>query len=182
MAAMVKALDEGRQRFTFDLSVWRDLVKYDDSDVHRLVIRSVAGIKAVDFIAIGRDSPAIAFVEVKDFRGAARENRARLRSDLAKEVAAKVAGTIAGLAGASRGLRSGFAWSTAASHLVNPRRRLLVVVHVESDDWPSVADARVQLGVLENQLENALAWLAECRVIACCEAIARLPACEVVTF
>jgi hypothetical protein len=174
-------LSEGSQRFAFDAGRWRAAIKYDDSLIHRLILPSVEETKAVDFVVLGHASPALALIEVKDFRGHGAENRPRLRGPLAKEVAAKIAGTLAGLVGAARSNRVDFDWRAGTLKLINPDQRLLVVLHVESDDWHKAAEAKQAMNVLANQLESALAWLSDCRVLVCNQAIPRIPGCVVTT-
>lgn len=179
-------MSEGSQRFEFDLRCWTDVVKYDDTDVHRALLRAVDGTKAVDFVALGNTDqpgvPRLALIEAKDFRLAHRENRARLKGgELAKEVARKVAGTLSGLSAGSRGQRSDFSWKRAGQLLTDSRKPMAVVIHVETADWCCIDDAKVALEVLERRIERELAWLPDCRVIACCEAIPRLRGCHVTT-
>jgi hypothetical protein len=181
MSSAELMLSEGSQRFAFDADRWSAAIKYDDSSTHRLILRSVEGTKAVDFVVLGHASPALALIEVKDFRGHGAENRPRLRGPLANEVAAKIAGTLAGLIGAARGNRVDFDWRAATQKLINPELRLLVVLHVESDDWYSVEDAKSAMSVLALQLERALSWLSDCKVLVCNQAVPGIPDCVVTT-
>jgi hypothetical protein len=86
----MQTFDEGNIRLAFP-TTWV-VLKYDDSLYYRgPVIRTGAGLAAVDFVAVRTTAPsALLLLEVKDFRGYATENRPRLASgDLATEVAKK---------------------------------------------------------------------------------------------
>jgi hypothetical protein len=90
---MPHSFDEGRLRFTF-AEEWR-VLKWDEHPAYEEGLRRVTDTKAVDFIAT-RGS-LVWFLEVKDFRGHAAENKERLGRSLADEVADKVRDTLASL-------------------------------------------------------------------------------------
>lgn len=90
---MDQVFDEGRLRFSFS-GDWR-VLRWDKHPAYERGLRRVTETKAVDFI--GHHRGTVWFIEVKDFRGYATENKARLGQPLADEVADKVRDTIAGL-------------------------------------------------------------------------------------
>ena len=93
---MPETFEEGHLRFRFDDSWYA--IKYDEHPDYRERIERLDGTKAVDFVAVHRDSQLF-LIEVKDFRGHRIENQPRLREgELAIEVGQKVRDTVAGIA------------------------------------------------------------------------------------
>src|SRR5580692_8886295 len=74
--AVPETFEEGHLRFRFDSSWYA--IKYDEHPDYRERIERLDGTKAVDFVAVHRDSQLF-LIEVKDFRGHRIENQPRLR-------------------------------------------------------------------------------------------------------
>jgi hypothetical protein len=83
---MAQTYDEGRLRFTFS-APWR-VLKWDEHPAYTQGLGRHHPTKAVDFV--GEYLGVAWFIEVKDFRGYAIENRERFPNQLADEVADKV--------------------------------------------------------------------------------------------
>jgi hypothetical protein len=113
------------------------LLKYDDCQYYRgPVIRTGAGLAAVDFVAAPLAEPAtLLLIEVKDFRNHAVENRVRLTSgELAKEVVKKALDTLGAL---HAGLRANQPDMRGLMRALQPYpERVHVVLLLEDDEPP----------------------------------------------
>ncbi len=168
------------QRFAFGSAHWREVIAYDQCGTHAAICKGVQQVQAVDFLAAaanGVSSPSIMLVEVKDYR----TSGMRDHNEIAMELAAKVFGSITGITAAARSQDRSFDWRSAAKALHDPKRRILVVLHVESSTWRSRHEAQSELSVLIPLLERKLAWLDGCTVQACCEQAPYIQDCTVTT-
>jgi hypothetical protein len=108
------------------------VLKWDEDKAFVEGLKRREGTKAVDICADvdGEDS---VYLELKDFRASAIENKGRLRSnELAREVAEKVRDTLAGLVWAcGRGLGEPFHEQLTRRYLETPKA--LVVLWLEED-------------------------------------------------
>jgi hypothetical protein len=182
MPAAPITLTELKQQFNFGGNAWLEVERYDKCAAHVAISKSIQRIQAVDFLGLtrGNGSPSLVFIEVKDYRSG-KTGVLPPHKDVAKELAEKVLGTLAGIPVAARADQAGFNWRLAGRHLVGTDRRISVVLHIESSAWLSPVDAKVELGTLALALEKELAWLQECRVIACSELSPGLQDCAVST-
>ena len=122
------------------------------------------GTKAADVIGIrvesGRDIPYI--FEVKDFRGAAIENKRRQLGELPLEVGLKARDTIAGLAGLVA-TRSQHAISSRWIAAIQAQREELRVVALLAEDVAQRGETRGKRDIHDNvrtkQFKKRLAWL-----------------------
>lgn len=108
------------------------VLKWDTHEAFEKGLKPRSGTKAVDVCAdIAGKGPA--YIELKDFRASAIQNKARLRTgELAVEVAAKVRDTLAGLVWAcGRDLGEPFHESLTRSYLATPKP--LVILWLEED-------------------------------------------------
>jgi hypothetical protein len=152
------------------------VLKWDEHRAFAEGLKRREGTKAVDICA-EVDGTGAVFVELKDFRGSAIENRERIRSnELAREVAEKVRDTLAGLVWAcGRDLGEPFHEQLTRGYLEAPK--VLVVLWLEEDVVdvggatalqdrirtvlkPHI-EARVIVtsSLLEKQSKRPLAWL-----------------------
>jgi hypothetical protein len=166
-----KVFEEGRLRFEFDDSWF--VVKYDNHPDYRKIER-LDGTKAVDFIAINRDS-VLFLIEVKDIRGHRIENRDRLRTaELAIEVGQKVRDTLAGIVGAHhRGKRE--AWERVVVRLTSQEPSVRVLLWLEQD-LPSKPTGRRsnEFSLLINALKGRLDWLTS-KVLVASQSVGSAP-------
>ena len=129
--------EEGRLRFDFP-ETWT-VLKYDDSPYYRRsIIRSGAGLAAVDFVAAppARGSTLV-LLEVKDFREHALENRTRLTSgELAVEVITKALDTFGAL---HTGLRANQPDLRPLAPVLQPYPNQVQVVLLLEEDPPPQA-------------------------------------------
>lgn len=178
MGATPVVMTAEAQRFAFGSASWKEVIAYDKCDPHSAIGKCVQHVQAVDFLASsanGVASPSVLLLEVKDYR----KSGMRDHRDIAMELAAKIFGSLTGITVAARSGEAGFDWQSAAKALNDSKRRLLVVLHVESPDWASTLEAEAELAVLIPLLERKLAWLRECTVQACCERVPYIPDCQV---
>ena len=143
----MQTVDEGRIRFAFPLA-WT-VLKYDDGRYYRgPVTRAGAGLAAVDFVVAAPDF--FLLLEVKDFRGHAVENRARLTSgDLALEVVKKALDTFGAL---HIGLRANHAELRSLAPALQPYPMHVQVVLLLEEDLPPQAGAAGHLS-MRNKLK-----------------------------
>lgn len=95
---MPNIINEGTLRFTFPDS-WLT-VKYDDTEFYRKNLEPAGSkLKAVDILAVPLDRKGnLILIEIKDFRGYARQNKNRIESgELTAEVIEKAMHTLAAL-------------------------------------------------------------------------------------
>ena len=176
---MATALIEGRQTFAFGATVWQAVYRHDQSDMHVALSKHVQRLQAVDFVALGRqrNSVRIAFIEVKDYRESRHPPRLK---ELAEEVAAKVVGTLAGITAGCRSVPPQEHMRTAAGRLTQGADPLHVIIHFEAPvPGGGIPDEKAQLVTLAQLVEQSLSWLPRCRVIACSEAVPKIPDCPV---
>ena len=142
-------------------------------------MQQVQGLQAVDFVGLGRQAVSVhlAFLEVKDYREA--RNPPRM-NELAAEIAAKVAGTLVGITSASRVNPPEQDMRMAAGRMCNAAP-VHVFLHIERAHAQSAREEKAELDTLALLVDQKLAWLPGCRVIACSEAVARIPDCKVTT-
>lgn len=133
----MQIVEEGRIRFAFP-AAWF-VLKYDDCQYYRgPVSRTGAGLAAVDFVVAPLTRPAsLILLEVKDFRGYAVENRARLTSgDLVTEVIKKAFDTLGAL---HSGLHANNAEVRGLAAVLQPYpEQVQVVLLLEEDPPPQV--------------------------------------------
>lgn len=176
---MATVFAEGRRAFSFGETVWESLYRHDQSAVHLRIAQHVQRTQAVDFVALGQSavSVRIAFIEAKDYRQA---NQPPRLTELAAEVAEKVAGTLVGITAGAR-LDPPEPAMRMAGRCLREAGPLHVFLHIETHGQRSVEDTKAELGTLALLIEKKLAWLAGCRVIACSEAVPKIPDCRVTT-
>ncbi len=149
--------EEGHLRFQFGDSWF--VIKYDEHSDYREWIERLDGTKAVDFVAIQRDSQLF-LIEVKDFRGHRIENQPRLREgELALEVGQKVRDTVAGIVAAyHRGNDED--WGRAVRRMGCRESPVRVILWLEQDLPPGSRGRRHnQASVLTDALRRKLQWL-----------------------
>jgi hypothetical protein len=133
----MQTFDEGNLRFTFP-AAWV-VLKYDDCLYYRgPVIRTGAGLAAVDFVAAPAADPAsLLLIEVKDFRGHATANRPRMASGaLATEIARKALDTLGAL---HAGLRVSHQDVRGLAHVLQPYPAHIQIVLLLEEDAPPQA-------------------------------------------
>jgi len=148
-------INEGRLRFQFPDGC--RAIKYDDTSYYRNQLEKAVNLKAVDII-VSTNKQSISFIEIKDFRGHAIENKKRLKSgELACEVAEKFAHTLAGLVGAYRTEDSAL-FGLAVDCLKRNKRTMEVILFLQEDKiavrlHPSKKRRTDQLDLLRRHLK-----------------------------
>jgi hypothetical protein len=164
-------IQEGDIEFEFE-SGW-NVVKYDESPEYLHGIARLEGVwktecdgrqytrgtKAVDILGL-RESELM-FLEVKNFRRARIDHRARIRDELPLEVGFKVCDTIAGVVGCSRGA-SNKTLRTFAKKLATKRATVMVILYLEEP--PTTNDfelkrRKARLGTITNKVKEKCSWL-----------------------
>lgn len=157
---MSTTLDEGKQRFVFDVR-WR-VFRYDDpASGYQALCEQIAGTKACDF-AGWFDGRIPYLIEVKDFRGYRIENKRRLtQRELALEVAQKVRDTIAGIISGCRRSDSERPWCDLAGCLTasETEREVVVILCLEDDTSLNSHRWMAELKTQADLIKQKLNWL-----------------------
>ena len=157
----------------FPADTWQ-VLKWDDDPLFRGRIHRLngplteegqgipSGTKAVDLVALHR-ALGLHFIEIKDFRGHAAENKHRHERELPLEIALKVRDTIAGLIGANRDAKTDGRVMPFAAALVDRRIPLRVIAWIAEDTAPAHPRQRRWRGARDQTrltaLQSKLAWL-----------------------
>ena len=158
---------ESNMRFSFDASKWSSLMQYDVQTDYKNLKNTVQQTKAVDFIGI-LEGEILSFIEVKNFRGHRIENKPRLdkgHDPLELEIAQKVRDTIAGIiAFARESTHSQEKWAKYSRFLLNPKKRIDVVLWLEEDENPVPTTLRIKRdnakgGFFARRLKQKMKWL-----------------------
>ena len=122
----------GRHRLTFLFPDGWHACQFDGSDFYRHKAERINGMKGVDILAT--DGVVQVVMEVKDFRGYAKQNRQRQRSGaLLEEVAQKVACTLSALLAARR---SGIEVFAPYYPVLEEKTPVQVILFLERDEAP----------------------------------------------
>lgn len=153
------------------------VIKYDDSAAYRHhACRHLQGTKAVDIVALDPtpSRPCLYFIELKDFRGHAIENRLRLnpnkkqeQESVFHEIGEKVRDTLAGIIGALR--VAGGDWpdclAPIVAHVAGADREVAVVAWIE-EDYASASVQRASLSTYDRELARKVRWLTTTYMVA----------------
>lgn len=158
-------IKEGSITFEFG-DVWSDAFKWDDCAAAKRLIESIAGSKAVDFVAIGLPARLL-LMEVKDYR-VARPGEPPDDAELATTVARKVRDSLAGIVAASntaaRGSRPDARWKQV-HEIIAVAPDILVLLWCEGRIGPNVpaaiAEKRAKASALPlmKLIARQLRWL-----------------------
>lgn len=159
-------IEEGRLRFSFDEQSWQAF-KIDEQSAYTNGIQKLQKTKVVDIVGVF-DNENLYFMEMKDFREHAIENRRRILSgDLTEEIALKVRDTIPCIISVSRNpiYADNPLWQQFKEKLCDTSTRIFVVAWV---DFPKPTNLRqkqrANAGFNTKLLKKKLKWL-NCKVI-----------------
>ena len=156
-------IDVERMQFEFD----EDWVVYqfDNNPDLQKIKKAVTGTKDTDIVAllIGQRGTTFYFMEVKDFRGCASENRPRLTKDgpdcLPQEFAQKVRDTIPALVGAYRTTGHEEQWRPFMKELMDCSKNIYAVLWLEQDSPVNPLKRKAAMNILLGKMQQRLDWL-----------------------
>ena len=153
-------IDEGSLRFEFGEN-WL-ILKLDDESAYRNWLEKLDGTKAVDIVGI-YEQDKLHFLEAKDFRGYAIENKKRLISgDILVEVAQKVRDSVSCLITASRLPSQHDLVLPYKTLLCDEHTKIFVTLWVEFDQS---LQAKAKAAIQNKLLKEAFRWLgSNCKV------------------